>query len=78
MWPTKILRKYFTPVVSCGEPTDGNNSRASYNQVTLGENVTYVCDYGYERYGGNTTRTCGLDRAWSGEPLSCRREYNFM
>ncbi len=59
--------------VSCDEPPRGNNSQITGSQFTFGEKVTYECNYGYESGGRNTTRTCGADGTWSGEPLNCRR-----
>ena len=44
--------------------------------TTFQATANYSCNLGYFISGGDTTRTCGPDEVWSGEPLICTSMYH--
>lgn len=51
-------------------PTRGLNNN-SFNSV-----ARHICSEGFMIFGGDVTRTCGLDGRWTGTPPFCRGEKN--
>lgn len=51
-------------------PTRGLNNN-SFNSV-----ARHICSEGFLIFGGDVTRTCGLDGRWTGTPPFCRGEKN--
>ena len=49
-------------------PTRGLSSN-SFNSV-----ARHICSEGFMIFGGDVTRTCGLDGRWTGTPPFCRGE----
>lgn len=53
-----------------GVPANGGRDRAS---GTVGDVVTYICNFGYN-LRGSSTRTCQASGSWSDSMPSCERK----
>ena len=64
--------KHFFTVVTCDRPNTVLSSlspdQSEYDYNTI---VTYSCDLGYNRTGGDETRTCDHTAHWTGTEANC-------
>lgn len=58
---------------NCGGLLDPTNGQVSTSGTTEGSIATYSCNNGYHVVG-NTSRTCGSNRQWSGNAPTCERK----
>ncbi|XP_059474921.1 sushi, von Willebrand factor type A, EGF and pentraxin domain-containing protein 1-like isoform X2 [Neocloeon triangulifer] len=61
-----------SPAVQCPTPENPTNGKAIYTSCAYNSVVSYECKQGF-RLIGDSTRRCGPDRQWSGEPPACKQ-----
>lgn len=61
-------------VITCGDPGIPANGLRFGDDITVGQNVTFVCQPGYVMTEGDSTvtRTCTNNGTWSGTMPACR------
>ena len=64
------------PATHCNpSPFIRNAQAAHYHNATIGENVLYACNDGFNKAGGDSRLTCQLSRnytgIWNGKRLQC-------
>uniref|UniRef100_A0A3B4YTZ3 Sushi domain-containing protein n=1 Tax=Stegastes partitus TaxID=144197 RepID=A0A3B4YTZ3_9TELE len=61
-------------LITCGDPGIPANGLRFGDDVTVGQNVTFMCQPGYVMIGGDTavTRTCTTNGTWSGTMPACQ------
>uniref|UniRef100_A0A668AKV0 CUB and Sushi multiple domains 3 n=1 Tax=Myripristis murdjan TaxID=586833 RepID=A0A668AKV0_9TELE len=68
---------FFMPsltVITCGDPGIPANGLRFGDDITVGQNVTFLCQPGYVMIGGDSsvTRTCTSNGTWSGTMPACQ------
>lgn len=65
-------------VITCGDPGIPANGLRIGDDITVGQNVTFMCQLGYVMTGGDNTvtRTCTNNGTWSGTMPACQGKYN--
>lgn len=75
-WFSKTLPSVWPPmtVITCGDPGIPANGLRFGDDITVGQNVTFMCQPGYVMIGGdnNVTRTCTNNGTWSGTMPACQ------
>lgn len=61
-------------MITCGEPGIPANGLKLGDDITVGHNVTFMCQPGYVMIGGDNavTRTCTDNGTWSGTMPACQ------
>ncbi|KAM8868852.1 CUB and sushi domain-containing protein 3-like isoform 1-T1 [Spinachia spinachia] len=61
-------------MISCGEPGIPANGLRFGEEITVGQNVTFMCQLGYVMTGADSsvTRTCTNNGTWSGTMPACK------
>uniref|UniRef100_A0A671XBC1 CUB and Sushi multiple domains 3 n=1 Tax=Sparus aurata TaxID=8175 RepID=A0A671XBC1_SPAAU len=64
----------FIYLITCGDPGIPANGLRFGDDITVGQNVTFMCQPGYVMIGGdnNVTRTCTNNGTWSGTMPACQ------
>ena len=68
---------FFLLVVTCSQPATPNfTSISPVQQEYIYQSVlTYTCDLGYNRTGGEGTRSCDENARWTGTEANCTCKY---
>lgn len=68
---------WLVTVITCGEPGIPANGLRFGDDVTVGQNVTFICQPGYVMVGGENTvgRTCTNNGTWSGAIPICQGKH---
>ena len=67
---------YKHTVVDCGGLLDPPNGMVDDPVTTFGSQATYTCDMGFTLGNMIDTRTCQIDRSWSGSEPECTGKNN--
>lgn len=61
-------------VITCGDPGIPANGLRFGDDITVSQNVTFMCQPGYVMIGGDSavTRTCTNNGTWSGTMPACQ------
>lgn len=60
-------------VVMCPQLQNPGNGSVTLSMDTLEmSTATYSCNFGFVQIAGNTSRTCQVDRSWSGDAPICQ------
>ncbi len=59
-------------IVTCGDPGDIlHATKSGSSSFVYQETVTYTCHTGYQRFGGDLSRTCMEDGSFDGTSPTC-------
>lgn len=64
-------------VITCGDPGVPANGLRFGDDVTVGQNVTFMCQPGFVMIGRDSvvTRACTTNGTWSGTMPACQGKY---
>lgn len=67
-------------VITCGDPGIPANGLRFGDDITVGQNVTFLCQPGYVMVGGDNsvTITCTNNGTWSGTVPACQGKYQLQ
>ncbi len=72
---SRFIYNSICSVKDCGPVPTVDNSRHQSGEITVGSNVTYTCNPGFEQYDGSATLRCEKSGVWSTNKPTCNSMY---